>query len=207
MKYSELLHHYPIISNQISAPALGVVLAELEAVIDRQVPGEIAEFGCYVGTTSLFIRRLLDVMQQSEKRQFYVYDSFEGLPEKTPPDASGAGMEFQAGELRTSKKELLRTFQKAHLQPPIIHKSWFKDLNEKQIPAQLSFAFLDGDFYESILDSLEHVWQRLSTGGIITIDDYQRAALPGVTKAVYHFFGSQPINIHYAHNIAIIKKS
>jgi O-methyltransferase len=54
------------------------------------------EFGCYVGTTSLFIRRLLDQTGEGT-RPFHVYDSFEGLPPKTQADASAAGADWQAG--------------------------------------------------------------------------------------------------------------
>jgi O-methyltransferase len=207
MKYPTLLAHFPIISDQISEAALAVILAELEQVLELNVPGDIAEFGCYVGTTSLFIRRLLNEFQQSDHRLFYVYDSFAGLPEKTAPDDSTTGIDFKGGALRASKKQLIQTFQKAHITPPIIHKAWFKDLQPIQVPGRLAFAFLDGDFYESINQSLHIVWPRLQSGGRLTIDDYQREALPGVTKAVNDFFASKPINLRYERNIAIIKKS
>ena len=55
-----LLAKYPIISNQVDAKELGVLLRELETVLRSGATGNVVEFGCYVGTTSLFIRRLLD---------------------------------------------------------------------------------------------------------------------------------------------------
>lgn len=213
MKYAELLDHYPIISDQIGQGGLSVVLRELERVLmagTKEAAGDVAEFGCYSGTTSLFIRRLLNDYNrgsQSAERQFYAYDSFAGLPPKTAPDASNAGTAFQSGELSVSKRDFLHNFQRAGLRPPIVHKAWFKDLTAEQLPSQLAFAFLDGDFYESILDSLKLTWPRLSSGGTITIDDYQREALPGVTRAVHDFFGQTPADLRYEHNIAIIKKS
>lgn len=206
MKYNALLDHYPIISSQIQRPALSVVLRELEHVLLREVPGDIAEFGCYVGTTTLFMRRLLDAYQLSERKGLYAYDSFVGLPPKTAADQSTAGLQFQGGALSITKREFLQTFRRAHLQPPFTHKAWFSDLAETQLPEQLSFAFLDGDFYESIIDSLQLSWPRLSPGGTLTIDDYQREALPGVTVAVRDFFGGEPASLRHEHNIAIIKK-
>jgi O-methyltransferase len=206
MHYKTLLGQYPIISDQISESALGVVLSELERTLNQEIPGAIAEFGCYVGTTSLFIRRLLDSTKNSSERLFYAYDSFEGLPEKTSADASGAGVDFIAGALKTSKKDFLQTFHNAHLRAPITHKAWFKDLVGEQVPEQLAYAFLDGDFYESIHDSLRIVWPRLSPSGIITIDDYERTALPGVTRAVKEFFTNKQMQLRYERNIAIIKK-
>lgn len=206
MSYITQLSHYPLISDQISRPALRIILHELECVLKQTIDGAVVEFGCYSGTTSLFIRRLLDLSGESANRLFYVYDSFEGLPDKTRPDLSAAGAQFQAGALRTSKKQLIESFKKAHLQPPIIQKAWFKNLTDNQVPDSIAFAFLDGDFYESILDSLRLVWPRLAIGGTITIDDYQREALPGVSAAVRDYFGSVPSQLHYEHQIARIKK-
>jgi O-methyltransferase len=198
MTYQQLLEKYPIISDQISRQALGVVLRELQTILDTQVPGDVVEFGCYIGTTSLFIERLLD-----QTRTFYTYDSFEGLPAKTSQDQSSAGDQFQGGELAVSKKQFLEQFHKAGLRPPKTYKAWFKDLTAEQLPDQIAFAFLDGDFYASIRDSLELVWPRMSPGGTITIDDYGREALPGVERAVQDFFKGQVI-IRHEHNIGII---
>jgi macrocin-O-methyltransferase TylF-like protien len=207
MNYDELLNRYPIISDQVDRQGLRVILRELQHTLTQGVPGDIAEFGCYIGTTSLFIRRLLDEAQESSKRRFYAYDSFAGLPAKTAPDHSAAGTAFQGGALQVSKHEFLQAFHKAHLPPPIIYKAWFGELTASQLPDTLAFAFLDGDFYQSIFDSLRLVWPRLQSHGTLVIDDYQREALPGVTAAVRDFFGQLPAGLHYEHNIAVIKKS
>lgn len=180
-----LLAKYPIISDQVDEGDIRQVLDNLEKVLDRGVPGDIVEFGCYIGTTSLFIRRLLD--QRHENRTFHVYDSFEGLPPKSREDESPAGADFQAGKLAVSKKQLIREFQKANLTPPVIHKGWFNDLTADDVPDQIAFAFLDGDFYDSIKSSLKLVLPRMGKGGIIVIDDYVREALPGAAKAVREF--------------------
>lgn len=205
MTYQTLVGAHPIISDQIKLPALSVVLRELERTLAQGLDGDVVELGCYVGTTTLFMRRLL-VQLASEKR-LYAYDSFEGLPPKVSQDASGAGDQFQGGELRVSKKQFLHEFQKANLQPPITYKAWFKDLQPEQLPDQISFAFLDGDFYQSIIDSLRLVWPRLVAGGVVTIDDYQRAALPGVERAVRDFFQDKSVDLHHEHNIAIISRT
>lgn len=204
MDIRQLTAKYPIISDQIDRPALGVVLGQLGKVLDKQVPGDVAEFGCYIGTTSLFIRRLLDEAGESAARRFYTYDSFSGLPEKTIEDASAAGTQFKAGELAVSKRQFLQEFKRARLTPPITHKGWFSELADKQLPEQLAFAFLDGDFYESIMDSLRLVWPRLAPGGTIAIDDYNRETLPGVERAVRGFFQGKSIRLRHEHNIAII---
>lgn len=202
----QLIDNYPLISDQIGRPSLVVVLSELDKVLAAGVPGDVAEFGCYLGTSSLFIRRLLDAAGQSAARQFYAYDSFEGLPAKSIQDASAAGSDFKAGELKASKKQFLRAFKQSQLRPPVTHKGWFGDLKDKQLPDKLAFAFLDGDFYGSIMDSLQLAWPRLQPGGTLTIDDYQRETLPGVERAVRDFFGGRPPAVHHEHNIGILHK-
>ena len=202
----QLLGNVALISEQINPQRLQVVLNQLKNSLVAAIPGDVVEFGCYIGTTSLFIRRALDTAKESGQRQFWAYDSFAGLPAKHSADNSTAGSQFVAGELSVSKKQLLQEFHKAHLVPPRVYKAWFKDVTPTQLPEHIAFAFLDGDFYESITDSLKLVWPRLSTGGIITIDDYQREALPGVERAVDEFFQGKKISLRQEHNIAIIKK-
>jgi O-methyltransferase len=151
----------------------------------------------------LFIRRLLDA--RGDDREFHVYDSFEGLPPKVAQDDSPAGSQFQAGELSVSKKDFLKQFQKASIRPPQIHKGWFSGLTAADVPDKIAFAFLDGDFYESIRDSLRLVLPRMQVGGTIIIDDYAREALPGVAKAVHVLLpAAVKSRLKTRHNLAII---
>lgn len=202
----QLLQKHPIISDQITRVRLRVVLYEFERILQADIPGDVVEFGCYVGTTSLFLRRLLDAYDQSSKRELHVYDSFAGLPEKNAEDSSVAGDQFKAGELNISKKQLLSEFHKANLRPPIVHKAWFKELTSDNVPRHIAFAFLDGDFYDSIMDSLRLVWPRLGAKAAVTVDDFGREALPGAERAVRKFLRDKPTaNLRGEHHIAIIK--
>lgn len=178
----------PIISDQISREGLEAVIVQLEKTLQQGTDGAVVEFGCYIGTTSLFIRRVLDSAGQSQQREFHVYDSFEGLPQKSQQDSNAAGVDFEAGKLCVSKKEFLQQFRAAGLQPPTIHKGWFNELSATEVPEPIAFAFLDGDFYDSIISSLRLVWPKMAAGGAIVIDDYQRDTLPGVERAIRDFF-------------------
>ena len=198
-----LLKAHPLISEQVNKEQIRVILHELTRTIAAGAPGAIVEFGCYKGTTSVFIRRLL--MLLGDARDFHVYDSFEGLPPKSAQDTSGAGEQFVAGALAVSKKQFLAEFHKANLTPPIVHKGWFSELPETAVPDQIALAFLDGDFYQSIKDSLRLILPRMSPGGTIIIDDYAREALPGAAKAVHEHF--RPDQITVAHNLGVIRMS
>jgi len=200
MDADKLLAKYSLISGQVNKDQVRVILHMLEQTLES-CDGTIVEFGCYIGTTSLFIRRLLNAHQ--DNREFHVYDSFEGLPPKTAEDESRAGDQFQAGELAVSKKQFLQQFQKAGLQPPITHKGWFRDLTPTDVPATIAFAFLDGDFYESIYDSLRLVLPRMQQGSVIIVDDYAREALPGAARAVHELLPTTTVKTQY--NLGIIQ--
>jgi len=205
MKYESFLAKYPLISNQVSRGEIAVILRELERVLPQNIPGNIVEFGCYIGTTSLFMRRLLDVYNQSSSREFHVYDSFEGLPLKVSADQNAAGIDFKAGELLVSKKQFLREFQRAKLAPPQTHKAWFNQLAEKEVPKDIAFAFLDGDFYDSILSSLKLVWPKLAENAVVLVHDYKRETLPGVERAIHDFMQDKQYHLQHEQNIAILR--
>ena len=178
----QLLAKYSIISEQVDAKELGALLRELETVLQSGATGNVVEFGCYVGTTSLFIRRLLDAYDFTG--EFHVYDSFMGLPEKTQADNSAAGEQFKVGELLAPRKTFVQNFKKAGLKLPIIHKGWFADFTPDDVPESIIFAFFDGDFYESIVDSFRVCDGKFQKTATIVVDDYANEALPGAARAV-----------------------
>lgn len=177
-----LLKRYPLISDQVDVREVQIVLEALLGVLKDTDCGDVVEFGCYAGTTSLFISRVLSM--QKTTREFHVYDSFEGLPEKRAEDQSRAGDQFAPGELRATKKQFVLNFKKAGLPLPHIHKGWFGDLVSNDIPSTISLAFLDGDYYESVMSPLKLIWPRLVPGAVVIVDDYVNEALPGAAKAV-----------------------
>jgi len=153
------------------------------------VEGDFVEMGCYKGDTSLMLAELL-VENSVEKlvdkvgKKLWIYDSFEGLPEKDTADKSVLGVDFKAGELGVTKREVKNRFLRAGLPVPVIKKGWFADLLPEDLPERIAFAFLDGDFYQSIRDSLRLVVPKMSEGGVMVVHDYSNPALPGVKKAV-----------------------
>lgn len=200
----QLLAKHPIISDQVDTKELGVLLRELETVLRSGATGNVVEFGCYVGTTSLFIRRLLDTYDFTG--EFHVYDSFMGLPEKTQLDASAAGEQFKAGELLAPRKTFVQNFKKAGLKLPIIHKGWFADFTPEDVPESIIFAFFDGDFYESIADSFRTCDSKFQETATIIVDDYANEALPGAARAVNEWLRRHPARVAIESSLAIIRR-
>ena len=185
-----------LLSEQITLRELAIILRELARV--QVVPGAVVEFGCYAGTTSIHITRWLG------GKQFHVYDSFAGLPEKTTPDISPVGEQFRPGELLATKKQFMTNFKKAGVPLPHIHKGWFHDLHSSDVPASVSFVFLDGDYYESILTPLRLIEDKLADGAVIVVDDYANEALPGAARAVNEWLRTHPARLRVEQSLAVI---
>jgi O-methyltransferase len=190
-----------LISDQVDQKEIDIIIRELKGVINKNISGDVVEFGCYLGTTSVFISRLL---MNDNDREFHVYDSFVGLPEKTDKDISPLGESFRPGELSASKKQFIKNMNQAGVKMPIIHKNWFGDLTGDDIPEKVAFAFLDGDYYKSIADPLKLLESRLSSGSVIVVDDYGNSALPGAARATDEWTLGRNVIKKVEHSLAII---
>lgn len=202
MYTDQLLKKYAIISDQVDAQELRVVLAEFEKLLATNTTGAVVEFGCYVGTTSVFIERLLS--KYNSNNEYHVFDSFEGLPDKSTQDYSAAGEQFKTGELLATKKQFIANFKKAGLPLPSIHKGWFSELDAQQIPNNIMFAFLDGDYYESIKDSFALITPKLAKNAVIIVDDYTSEALPGAARATDEWIALHPCRMRTIASLAVI---
>jgi O-methyltransferase len=170
------------VTDQVEDIDVKVILRELNRVLRDKVSGDVVELGCYEGGSAVAMQKLLKEFGYEKK--LWLYDSFEGLPEKTVEDFTELGKEFTVGKLKASQGELKRNFTKTDLKVPEIKKAWFFELDPEDLPEQIALAFLDGDYYESIMDSLKLVWPKMTRGGVVLVDDYNNAKLPGVRKAV-----------------------
>ncbi|MFB9952679.1 TylF/MycF/NovP-related O-methyltransferase [Rhizobium puerariae] len=166
------------------------------------VPGDLVEVGCNEGQSSVLIAKVIKDLNADKK--LHVYDSFEGLPSARSED----GHSYKAGDLKTSEDILLGNFFRHGLEPPVIHKGWFQDTLKDGLPERISFAYLDGDFYDSIMVSLQYVYPRLSAGAVCLVDDYCDTEinaggwnnLPGVKKACDDFMSDRPEEICYIYS-------
>lgn len=182
---------------QVTARETEILLQELKKTLNNNVPGDVVEFGCYKADTSVLYQKLLESMghggalqsenhtSSTDQKILWLYDSFEGLPAKTREDNSAAGDAFQAGELLVTKREVIEKFKKMGLKLPKIKKAFFDDLDIiYDIPEKISYAFLDGDLYQSIKTSLRLVTEKMSPGSVIIVHDYNNPELPGSARAV-----------------------
>jgi O-methyltransferase len=178
----------PTIINQEQIDYLITYLLE---TIETKIDGDVVEFGCYVGESSKYLMKT--ILETQSNKKLYVYDSFEGLPSQSEWEQNTG---WSPGSFSTSQEVLIKNFSDNQLPLPIIHKDWFKNIPNDKIPDKISFAFLDGDFYESIYDSLNKVYDKVSDGGYICFHDYLRNNLPGVKAAIEQFFKERNLNYY-----------
>ncbi len=71
-------------------------------------------------------------------------------------------------------------------------KGWFRDTLPDAPIERLAVLRLDGDLYESTIQALECLYDRLSAGGYVIVDDYGNVA--GCRQAVHDFRAQRGIN-------------
>jgi Macrocin-O-methyltransferase (TylF) len=164
-------------------------------VIESCVPGDLIEAGVWRGGATIFMRAVLKAYNVSG-RSVWVADSFEGLPrpdaERFPLEAKtqqGPVMQKAYKNLAVGLEEVQGNFRAYELFDGQVRflKGWFKDTLPSAPIHALAILRLDGDFYQSIRDGLDNLYDRLSAGGYVIIDDYGEDSWTYCRKAVDDF--------------------
>jgi len=157
----------------------------VNAVITNNIEGDLIETGVWRGGTVIFMRGILKAYNVTD-RIVWVADSFAGLPRPSPDKykADKGDMLHTYEELKVSLDIVKENFRKYDLLDDQVKflKGWFKDTLPVAPIKKLAVLRLDGDMYESTMDSLTNLYPKLSVGGYIIIDDF--GPLEGCRKAV-----------------------
>lgn len=164
-------------------------------VVRRGVPGDLIEAGVWRGGATILMRATLKALGVTD-RTVWVADSFEGLPK---PDAERFPLEARAHRgpiiqtgfrnFAASLDEVKRNFRAYGLLDDQVRflKGWFNDTLSSAPIRRIAVMRLDGDFYQSTMDGLRGLYDRLSVGGYAIIDDYGEDAWTNCRKAVDEF--------------------
>ena len=181
----------------------------MRRVVNRSVPGAFVELGVFNGRTSMMLRKF--IARYAENRKFHVYDSFQGLPNRTATDGRTRRKSDVAGGMKVSRKQFESNFDEAKVQlPDGIHAGFFGDIADSEYPDPIAFAYFDGDLYSSILDSFKKVYHKVSPGGVIIVHDYSTAAgnFAGAKHAVDEFLRDKPEKVEECYGIlALVVKA
>ena len=159
----------------------------VETALANGVPGDLIETGAWRGGACIYMRAILQAYGVKDRKVF-VADSFEGLPppspDRYPADAGDNHHTFEV--LAVSLEEVRSNFAKYDLldNQVVFLKGWFSDTLPAAPIDQLAILRLDGDMYESTMDALTALYDKVSPGGFIIVDDF---ILAGCQKAIFDF--------------------
>jgi O-methyltransferase len=163
-------------------------------VIAERIPGDLIETGVWRGGACIYMRAMLAVLGDMERR-VWVADSFAGLP---PPDpahfpADAGDLLHRVQFLRVSLDQVKANFARFNMLDGRVRflPGWFKDTLPTAPIERLAILRLDGDMYESTINALDALYDKVSPGGFVIIDDYN--ALPSCKQAIQDFRGRHGI--------------
>lgn len=164
------------------------VCALTESILGNGVEGDLIETGVWRGGACIMMRAVLHAYGIKD-RSVWLADSFEGLP---PPDEKNypadTGDKFHTfDDLRVSMGQVKSNFEKYGLLDDQVKflKGWFKDTLPTAPIQKLALLRLDGDMYESTWDALTALYDKVSAGGYVIVDDYH--VVEGCKKAIHDF--------------------
>ncbi len=173
---------------------------QLVARFASRVPGDVVECGTWRGGMALGM-----VAITGSARHYHFFDSFEGLPAARSIDGEAA-TKWQSDTESTAyydncaaDEEVFRRNLRNYCPEAQTHvyAGWFSE-TIRTFPAgrEVAVLRLDGDWYESTLECLRGLFQRVVPGGLIIIDDYY--TWDGCSRAVHDYLSSigSPSRIH-----------
>ena len=150
----------------------------VQHVVRAGVPGALVECGVWKGGSLLVIGRTLVELGVTD-RDLYGFDTFSGMPPASEKDVrydGTSGVDASAMNLDVAPsaervRDLVLTSgiaaERLHLVSGRVEQTI-----PDSAPEQIALLRLDTDWYESTRHELEHLYPRLSPGGILIIDDY-----------------------------------
>jgi O-methyltransferase len=179
--------HNPNAYTMLSLKQLDFIENCVKDILKNNISGDFIECGVWRGGATIFMKSLLKAYNDTV-RKVWVSDSFEGCPKpninKYPDDANSNW--FENPDIAVSLEQVKINFSKFDLldNNVIFLKGWFKNTLPGSIE-RLSLLRVDGDLYESTMDAISLLYDKLSIGGYFIDDDY--GSIPQAKKAIDDF--------------------
>lgn len=191
----------------MTSPERIIALCEaVKYVQNKHIEGDIVECGVWKGGSMMAVAEtLLEVDDTS--RDLYLFDTFEGMSPPTENDVDIAGITAKSLLNRSDKGRDESVWCHATLEfvkealgstgYPNGKTHFIKGMVEQTIPQfvpdKIALLRLDTDWYESTKHEMEHLFPRLSKGGVLIIDDYGH--WQGARKAVDEYLEKNDVKI------------
>ncbi len=147
-----------------------------QRVIADGIPGDFVEAGVWRGGACILMAGVLEA-HGDRTRLVVAADSFAGLPPPDPryPKDSLTTFAFHLREELAVDQETVRSnFERYGLMSERVKllEGFFGDTLPKYPYGPIAILRMDGDLYSSTMDTLVHLYDRVSPGGFIISDDY-----------------------------------
>lgn len=158
----------------IGNDALKSIRVMIQTVIRKNIPGDFLEAGVWKGGASIFAKAVLRSYGEDKIRKVWVCDSFKGLPKNRTPKDDASWEKMHA--LRVSKTAVQQNFRKFDLLDENV--KFVEGYFVYSLPkirdniTELAVLRMDGDMYESTMDILFNLYEKVTIGGFVIIDDY-----------------------------------
>ncbi|WP_319772060.1 TylF/MycF/NovP-related O-methyltransferase [Breoghania sp.] len=164
--------------------------AHLDLVCETGVEGDLMECGVWRGGACIFMQAYLKARGLTDRRVF-VADSFEGLPAPSEQDRGLDLTKARYPQLAVDQETVRRNFELYDLLDDnvVFLKGWFADTLPTAPVDRIALLRLDGDLYSSTMDALNALYDKVSSGGVVIMDDY--GAIEVCRNAVGDFFASR----------------
>jgi hypothetical protein len=165
-----------------------------ESILERRIPGDFIETGVWRGGACILLRAVLKAYGVTDRR-VWVADSFAGLPqpdpERYPADRGDTLYSYPA--LAVPIESVRENFARYGLldEQVVFLKGWFGDTLPAAPIERLAILRLDGDLYQSTIEPLLALYDKISVGGFIIVDDYH--VFPNCRAAITDFRQSRGI--------------
>eukprot|EP00635_Sarcinochrysidales_sp_CCMP3193_P012246 CAMPEP_0118914216 /NCGR_PEP_ID=MMETSP1166-20130328/14653_1 /TAXON_ID=1104430 /ORGANISM="Chrysoreinhardia sp, Strain CCMP3193" /LENGTH=351 /DNA_ID=CAMNT_0006853785 /DNA_START=316 /DNA_END=1371 /DNA_ORIENTATION=- len=152
----------------------------IRAVVEVGVPGDVVETGSWKGGCMFMAAAVLRSLGVSD-RGVYLADSFEGIPKPTA-DQKAVDIDKSAytknlgddnsPELAAARAQRLGVEPYVHIVPGYFNETLPKLVAEKGPQWKVAVLRLDGDTYFSTMEALTALYENVTPGGYIIVDDY-----------------------------------
>lgn len=155
--------------------------------------GAAVECGVWNGGSSAIVAA--GMLRGGSSRPFWLFDSFQGLPEPTENDEKKVREGYFPGWCTGATEKVREAHQKVghDLNMDRVIPGWFEDTLASHAEAigPIAFLHIDADWYDSVTCVLEALYGQVESGGIVVIDDYN--VWSGCRKAVCDYFGEDEL--------------
>ena len=166
----------------------------VQTVVADDVPGDLLEAGVWRGGAGILMRAVLAVTGDTT-RTVWMADSFQGLPKPRPEHPADAADDHSTHPfLAVPLEKVKANFGRYGMLDDRVRflEGWFSDTLPTAPIERLAVLRVDGDMYGSTMDVLTALYDKVSVGGFIIIDDY--GEIPQCRAAVEDFRAARQIS-------------